>query len=414
MKIPNADRYKTVSLETPDIDVARERALEHDADIRLRMKYDIPMFTPLFREVGRKYLVAQEARALRGEISTARHSKVRAIIEGALDRYVGSTHVHLIGDEFWGGYPAWRRYEGAGRIKCNGVREITDGMAQAFADREAERRTKVRRTLGARLRPIEVKPSKDRIIPIISDSTIRIEMSIFGAVMKYAIKKNYVSSNQRFDNRPKVKTVRRDAFTAMEYRNLNSVGSDWIAEADNPSSIWHRTVAYHMILIACNTGLRPAELRNLRWRDIMAAKDCEGRDLVVLFVQGKGKSRKVVAPKTVGDYLERIRILSKATESIDVVFTSITGKPAKTLYNSLVADLLKRAGLREGMHGEPRTIYCFRHSYATFRLDQGVDAYLLADQMGTSVHMIESRYGHVDIVKHADRILHGMAPALVE
>lgn len=43
MKIPNADRNKTVSLKTSDIDVARERALDHDADIRLRMKYDIPM-----------------------------------------------------------------------------------------------------------------------------------------------------------------------------------------------------------------------------------------------------------------------------------------------------------------------------------------------------------------------------------
>ena len=62
-----------------------------------------------------------------------------------------------------------------------------------------------------------------------------------------------------------------------------------------------------MILIACNTGMRPAEMKNLRWRDIMPAKDREGREIVILFVQGKGKSRKLVAPKNVGDYLERIR-----------------------------------------------------------------------------------------------------------
>ena len=52
-----------------------------------------------------------------------------------------------------------------------------------------------------------------------------------------------------------------------------------------------------MILIACNTGMRPAEMKNLRWRDIMPAKDREGREIVVLFVQGKGKSRKLVAPR---------------------------------------------------------------------------------------------------------------------
>ena len=33
---------------------------------------------------------------------TARPGKVRAIIEGALDRYVGSTQVHLIGDQALG------------------------------------------------------------------------------------------------------------------------------------------------------------------------------------------------------------------------------------------------------------------------------------------------------------------------
>ena len=134
MKMPKADRYKTVSLKTTDIDVARDRAFDQDADIRFRLKHDVPVFNHPFREVGREYLLTQEARAKRGEISAARPKKVRAVIEGALDRYVGSTQVHLIGDELWGGYPAWRRENGAGRHKRNGVREVSDDMAQAFAD----------------------------------------------------------------------------------------------------------------------------------------------------------------------------------------------------------------------------------------------------------------------------------------
>jgi len=148
-----------------------------------------------------------------------------------------------------------------------------------------------------------------------------------------------------------------------------------------------------MMLIACDTGMRPVEMKNLRWRDMMQVKDREGRDLVVLFVQGKSKSRKLVAPKSVGDYLECIRILSKATEPNDRVFSNITGKPAKTLFSSLVASLLTEAGLREDVQGVPRSTYCFRHTYATLRLEDGVDVYLLAEQMGTSVRMIERHYG---------------------
>ncbi|MGA8503702.1 MAG: hypothetical protein WB683_19275 [Candidatus Sulfotelmatobacter sp.] len=104
MKMPKADRYKTVSLKTTDMDVARDRAFDQDADIRFRLKHDVPVFNHPFREVGREYLLTQEARAKRGEISAARPKKVRAVIEGALDRYVGSTQVHLVGDELWGGY----------------------------------------------------------------------------------------------------------------------------------------------------------------------------------------------------------------------------------------------------------------------------------------------------------------------
>ncbi len=35
--------------------------------------------------------------------------------------------------------------------------------------------------------------------------------------------------------------------------------------------------------------------------------------------------------------------------------------------------------------------------------------YFLAEQMGTSVHMIENHYGYVNTIKHADRVLQGMA-----
>jgi integrase len=410
IKLPKADRYKTVSLKTDALHEARNKAFDVDADVRFRIKHDVPIFNRPFSEVAEEYLKTQEARALRGEISSARPKKLRAVMEGPLNHYVGSTQVHLIGDELWGGYPAWRRINGAGRNKRNGVREVSADMAQGFADREAERRAKVQQTRGIKVaKPIEVKVNEERDVPFISDSTIRFEMSIFGAVMSYAIKKRYVPASQRFEERPKLKTMRRDEFTLEECRKLHTVGRKWIAQAEKPSSIWYRTVTYNMILIACNTGMRPSEMKNLRWRDIMAAKDREGREIIVLFVQGKGKSRKLVAPKSVSDYLERIRSISKATEPESRVFTTTTGEPAKSLYKALITDLLTEANLREGTQGVPRSTYCFRHTYATLRLQEGVDVYFLAEQMGTSVKMIEEHYGHVNTIKHADRVLQGMA-----
>ncbi len=413
IKLPKADRYKTYSLKTPDINAARDRAFDHDADVRFRIKHDVPVFNRPFLDVAREYHLTQEARAKRGEISAARPKKIKAVIEGALNAYVGSTQVHLIGDDLWGGYPPWRRENGAGRNRRNGVREVSAAVAEQLAARDAAAKAKALHSRGIRAgKVLEAKPAaalEGLTVAFISDATIRFEMSIFGAVMNYAIKKRYVPASQRFEERPKLKIMRRDEFTVEEYRKLHSVGRSWIKAATKPSSTWYRTVAYNMILIACNTGMRPSELKNLRWRDIMPAKDREGRDIVVLFVQGKGKSRKLVAPKSVGDYLERIRAISRATQPDDRVFTTTTGEPAKSLYQALIEGVLTIAGLREGAHGVPRSTYCFRHTYATFRLQEGVDVYFLAEQMGTSVKMIEDHYGHVNTIKHADRVLQGMS-----
>lgn len=356
------DRYKTVSLKTPDIHLARDCAFDHDADVCFCLKHDVPVFNRSFAQVGEEYLAAQEARAERGEISKDRPLKLRTVIEGPLQNYVGSTQVHLVGQDTWEGYPAWRREAGVGRYRGG----------------------------------------------IISDSTIRFEMSIFQAVANFAVAKRYIPASQKFSSKPKLKTMRRDEFTLEEYRKLHTVDRSWVAKATKPSSVWTHTIVYNFSLVVCNTGMRPSEAKNLRWRDIMPAKDRDRREIVVLFVQGKGKSRKLAAPRSVGDYLERIRAIAKAVESDNQVFTTITGKPVITLHKVMIDSLLTEAGLRDGPHGVPRSTYCFRHTYATFRLSEGVDVYFLAEQMGASVKMIEDHYGHVNTIKHADRVSMGM------
>ena len=90
------------------------------------------------------------------------------------------------------------------------------------------------------------------------------------------------------------------------------------------------------------------------------------------------------------------------------VFCTEEGEMSPTLYYSLVERLLIASGLQTSSPGHRRRTYCFRHTYATFRLTEGVDVYFLAKQMGTSVKMIEDHYGHITPVKNADRILLGL------
>ena len=66
IKLPKEDRYKTVSLKTADIDAAREKAFDQDADVRFRIKHDVPIFNHPFSQIAKEYVELQERRLVAG------------------------------------------------------------------------------------------------------------------------------------------------------------------------------------------------------------------------------------------------------------------------------------------------------------------------------------------------------------
>lgn len=54
--------------------------------------------------------------------------------------------------------------------------------------------------------------------------------------------------------------------------------------------------------------------------------------------------------------------------------------------------LMRDSGLLKGEDGQNRTLYSFRHTYATFALPDGMDIHTLAKQLGNSAAMIERNY----------------------
>jgi integrase len=226
--------------------------------------------------------------------------------------------------------------------------------------------------------------------------------------MRFAAQKKYIRDSQVFRGTLPTDHVRREEFTASEYKRLHSFTRQWIKDAHDVEKRWYRTVIYNFILIMCNTGMRVTEARSLRWSDISNHSD-GGRKYLIINVWGKKKRRQLVAAGSVGEYFDRIRAISKAKKPTDFVFTTFKGDKSSTLYGKTIAALLSDAGLLVSTSGSRRSTYCFRHTYATFRLSEGVDVYFLAEQMGTSVKMIEDHYGHVSAVKNRGQILKGFA-----
>jgi hypothetical protein len=71
IKIPKEDRYKTISLETPDINAAKTQAFYEDADVLVRVRHQIPVFEKTFTQVAQEYSKYHKGLAQSGEITWA-------------------------------------------------------------------------------------------------------------------------------------------------------------------------------------------------------------------------------------------------------------------------------------------------------------------------------------------------------
>src|SRR5690349_6450727 len=72
LKVPDMDRYKTHALETSDIHEARYKAFDHDAELRFKVKHQMPVFEKTFGQIAQEYADFQKERADAGEITLKR------------------------------------------------------------------------------------------------------------------------------------------------------------------------------------------------------------------------------------------------------------------------------------------------------------------------------------------------------
>ena len=73
-------------------------------------------------------------------------------------------------------------------------------------------------------------------------------------------------------------------------------------------------------------------------------------------------------------------------------------------FNEVFRRLLTDCHLLRDSHGEVRTLYSLRHTYATAELLAGTDIHTLARQMGTSVVMLEQHYSKLSATLAAGRL----------
>jgi integrase len=201
-----------------------------------------------------------------------------------------------------------------------------------------------------------------------------------------------------------VKTESRGSFTAEEYRTIYTALRSYHKQTAVEKAAAARETLYNYVLFLANTGVRHGtEALNLRWRNIEWHTKGDDKYLAVN-VDGKTKKRTAIARDRVRDFLFRQSKLNPRldydnfdalinSKSDELVFTTRLGECA-TIHNlnAHFNSLLDELDLKTGADGRQRTLYSWRHFYATQDLERGVSTHALSKQLGNSTAMLDKHY----------------------
>ena len=349
--------YVRRSTGETELERAKEVALQILGELKQRKAQNLPMTRKTFAEVAAGYLKDAETRWKEGRNSAGRYGIIKGTVQRYLVPYFGNRDITLIVKKDLMDYRGWRQNywitgPGAGQTKK------------------------------------QKKPP--------TQATLKQEWTVLRGVFLDGMDIGVVSQELlRALKHDKITVNKRPAFTGQEYRQLYLFMRGWAKKTNNPRVAKDRALLREYVLIMTNSGMRKGEARNLKWRDVNVYRNQHG-EWVTLTVKGKTGERLVVCQPDTQRYFNRLRQRGYKTDPDDLVFCHEDGLPIADWIG--FSALLKAAGLERDTHGNKRSIYSLRHTYATFRLQHGTNVYWLKKNMGTSVAMIERHYGQTNVL----------------
>lgn len=235
-------------------------------------------------------------------------------------------------------------------------------------------------------------------------STINNHNAALNKVFDYALRNKWVHPLRIPSLRNNgTKAERRPSFSLAEYKELCEYMRHWSGTGKKELTRQIRTLLRDYVLILANTGMRHGtESRNLKWCHVEQIH-ADGERYFRIWVNGKTGKRELVANYDVIYFFNRIR--NRFTDLADLdyeqlfqidefIFRLENGDRPRDLHGAFEI-LMQESGLWKDKHGDKRTLYSLRHTYATSKLMFGISIHVLAKQMGTSVQMIEQHYSHL-------------------
>jgi len=235
-----------------------------------------------------------------------------------------------------------------------------------------------------------------------SIATLKMELMTLNIVLEYAARKNYITFVGKIKLPKTEKVAVGDAFTDAEIKLYFQHAADWIAET-KPAYRLKRQRIILMSKFIMYSGIRLSEATALKWENVKFSAVHKTIFISIpKSVSKVKKEREVVCLKDMIDVIKEL----KECATDDTLFGE--GFDGDYTFNHFIEFIKEKSGtdLKWGNDGQRRVLYSFRHTYATKRILEGnVDAFVLAENMGTSVHQIQRTYYHGRNSMNAEKLL---------
>lgn len=253
--------------------------------------------------------------------------------------------------------------------------------------------------------------------------TMKMELSTIKSIMTFGASKKLIRLGDVAS--PKLvkgltnEIARRPAFTEDELVTIYEKLRAWPYEPKHGGQKYSRMLIRAYVMILSMTGMRTNDTIDLKWKHIQIFRKVVNQRsawYASIMVSGKPTENRpeheVIGQPHCVDQIETWKKLCKWTDPDDLVFCYNRGIPWEA--DEAFKGMLKDFGMLNNRMGAKRTPYSLRHTYATIRIIAGVPLSLLAQQMGTSIQMLEKHYNHSKLREEAHKLSSGMLYNIVD
>mgnify|MGYP001191215414 CR=1 FL=1 len=234
-------------------------------------------------------------------------------------------------------------------------------------------------------------------------STIQNEMGLIRECWSWGMTEGYipVSLKLPFANENLIgdDKVSRDTWEASEWNSFARRVRDWLntTASGDDDYVWDAFVAYQMLFLLANSGIRTGELMKVKRKDIKFYKADNSLQkhkqlccLIQIHPSTKTGGREVNAMG--GEFARRVYDKSKFKKKEDFLFCHLDGTPFTTKqFRDWFYKMTEFTDENERW-GKVFQPYGIRHFYATTRLQNGTSTYTLCENMGVTEPYLRKHY----------------------